>query len=1065
MIPHRIQFSGIRDFLPSSLDLSGDGHIMITGPNGSGKSTLTFCMGAALYSSKVDIEGLRSQNLPPEEVWRAHVSLLFKNEGPMKIDEPAFIQFTIFIVQEPGQPIKREFIIQKGEHPDEWQDTIKYTSGDRYYNFSAYKKDLQFRYKIHPDIFYLIWYQQEVNQFAVMYPEERFRIFSQMHGIDKMQKNWEESIDKVQDAEETMQSAELNIKHFKQKLNFLKTELNRLVDNQKRLRNGALDSIEALQHLELLYKKEIKSLKGILDDLEGQLENNQDNFTSTTTQKDNSIQELKRLENQYEKLDEVITNISQQLETENNQLTSTVTEKDDLELELEGLIANEQKIERTEEEAHRVFNELTLEKAKNEQEQKQLKADIKDKTETNNELTNKIATLSAQIKQDERLNKQHQERLNRFGSSFKVQEKIQKLHESAEQNRNLLRQINQEVSQLKNEEKALEEDRNVSHRQQQSLDYFHKSGVDAYPLRELIELDASAILTDEKHFDAIKYAIFFNSKTALPPNDLYHVPLMDIVPDRWTDHLPEIHLKVRADLPNERHNHAVKALFWVSQFFKSQNPLIKGGIVIDARGMRGPQEKQTYILSQKAIQNRLKEIGKETERLSKQSTQLSNEIKVDMEQFQLLNSEIQKVKEAEAFMTKLHEREQQKEMLAATKEEYEFLKTAIEQHDQTLYLFMQEQATLNEQLIHVQKELDFYKELGKSKVKYEKLQQLKKLAEETKGKIKLLETERDNKETESGELERSISKKKRKIDKTTRQLEDIQREQDQLITQEQREMERLETYENALVHVIKALQDMKQLVPELYTEFTALFTEETSHSEEALNRQLQHAKIVFNTAREEVGIDPAAKENYEKAQEEYERLDNEYKQSRVLLEADKERTEKLRTDLETTINMRVLEIQKRFTIYMGEFQFQSDINWDSVEDKKGRTTFRLYIKARKEGHRGTMEDVSFKARGGKVGKGVSGGEESLSSLLFALALLQNLNTSPGFIVFDEFDSALDEHRKSKVFDLFVEQLQRKLIILSPKTHEEEYIDRFQKAFVVQHDPRIPRSKVTGLIIK
>ena len=68
MIPYRLQFSGIRDFLPSSLDLGGDGHVMITGPNGSGKSTLTFCMGAALYSSKVDIEGLKSRNLPPDQV-------------------------------------------------------------------------------------------------------------------------------------------------------------------------------------------------------------------------------------------------------------------------------------------------------------------------------------------------------------------------------------------------------------------------------------------------------------------------------------------------------------------------------------------------------------------------------------------------------------------------------------------------------------------------------------------------------------------------------------------------------------------------------------------------------------------------------------------------------------------------------------------------------------------------------------------------------------------------------------------------------------------------------------
>nr|WP_274310559.1 hypothetical protein [Solibacillus daqui] len=54
--------------------------------------------------------------------------------------------------------------------------------------------------------------------------------------------------------------------------------------------------------------------------------------------------------------------------------------------------------------------------------------------------------------------------------------------------------------------------------------------------------------------------------------------------------------------------------------------------------------------------------------------------------------------------------------------------------------------------------------------------------------------------------------------------------------------------------------------------------------------------------------------------------------------------------------------------------------------------------------------------------GVSGGEESLSSLLFALALLQNLATSSGYIVLDEFDSVLDDERKNKVFNLYAEEL-------------------------------------------
>ena len=184
-----------------------------------------------------------------------------------------------------------------------------------------------------------------------------------------------------------------------------------------------------------------------------------------------------------------------------------------------------------------------------------------------------------------------------------------------------------------------------------------------------------------------------------------------------------------------------------------------------------------------------------------------------------------------------------------------------------------------------------------------------------------------------------------------------------------------------------------------------------------------------------------------------------------LLEENQDRAIQNEQRLETAIAMQVQKINLLFEQYMGLFQFEGQINYQKLTDKKGRPVFKLFIHVRKEGHRGKLEDVSLKARGGRVGKGVSGGEESLSSLLFALALLQNLENRAGFIVLDEFDSALDESRKAKVFELYADELQRKLIILSPKGHEDDYYNRFSKAFVVTHDPKELRSKVRGLAMK
>ncbi|QUW23553.1 hypothetical protein JSQ81_08645 [Sporosarcina sp. Marseille-Q4063] len=86
-------------------------------------------------------------------------------------------------------------------------------------------------------------------------------------------------------------------------------------------------------------------------------------------------------------------------------------------------------------------------------------------------------------------------------------------------------------------------------------------------------------------------------------------------------------------------------------------------------------------------------------------------------------------------------------------------------------------------------------------------------------------------------------------------------------------------------------------------------------------------------------------------------------------------------------------------------------------------------------------------------------------MLFALSLLQNLENQAGFIVLDEFDSALDETRKATVFELYAKELQRILIVLSPKAHEDVYYNQFSKAFIVSHDPIKMKSKVRGIAIK
>lgn len=92
-------------------------------------------------------------------------------------------------------------------------------------------------------------------------------------------------------------------------------------------------------------------------------------------------------------------------------------------------------------------------------------------------------------------------------------------------------------------------------------------GVRAYALNELLELNESARLTAEEQFETIKYAIFFDGTHVQAPNDLYHVPLRSIIPDRSVTEIQTLQIRVKNGIEDDVFPHAVKALWWVEQFF------------------------------------------------------------------------------------------------------------------------------------------------------------------------------------------------------------------------------------------------------------------------------------------------------------------------------------------------------------------------------------------------------------------------------------------------------------------------------------------------------------------
>lgn len=1054
MIPWRLRFTGIRDYPATELDFSGKKeHILISGPNGAGKSTITFCMGGVLYSSKVAIDGLKSNNLPTDQTWRAKIELLFKNDADRKVDAPLFVQFRLNIEQKPGEPIKREFYIQEGEEIDEWERLTKFSAGGKF-NFTEYNHQLVHKYAIDPDAYYLIWYQKEVNQFAVMHPEERFRIFSEMNGIDEIQKNWEESKALVKETELTLEEAEGKQGINKLQLQQKKGELDRYLDRNKRLKNGYIQYATALKWLKGYHLEQIEFLKRQIDDLEEIKVESIDHKSSLESQLADKkeqdqifTQKLAELEEQIEIFDEVRKTLQNQLTERQDKRDLISNEIDHITKEVDRIGRSRKDVEQQLSKAKEELDELLDVIAVQEEQTKAIDLTV------NDDLNQKIAALNEQIKQDEQKSNKVKDLIDTYKSSAFVQAEIDTNDANIDRYRNDLIDLRRKQTELAKELAALKKNQLISSRQEQSINYFKTQKIAIYPMRELLELDSSARATDEQRFDTIKYTLFVNKKNFKVPNDLYHVSLPNIIPGKSIAHLPDLRIKVKAGLTDELYAYAVKALWWIRAFFEEESPNITGGQLIDVRGIRGPQEEKRLILNERMVKVYQDETEQELHQTSEQINHFEAQVAHLHDINQTLRSRVHSLKEAEAFLTKESEREHRKERQRQLVAERTTLLNQKAQLEAELDQARTERAKW-------QQEVNTYQAYYETYLLYEqeqdKIEEVQKLDEEIKQlKADRQKVSRQLKDAEDGQDDETRGKRRlnRLIEDVAEQIYSAVGEIDQLNRQIKDREEARVTSEEAFS---KAKQELDRL------ESSASY--ELEETELELNRSKAeemrgNGKGTYELALSITDIDEAAPENYEKMKEEYDTSANEVKRSKILLDEYRERMEHFKEDLESTINMKILGVNQKFLHYMSLFAFEGKIEWDYMVDRHGQTKYRLYIKARKEGHRGKLEDVSEKARGGKVGKGVSGGEESLSSLLFALALLQTIDSSPGYIVLDEFDSALDEGRKDRVFELYERELRRKMIILTPKSHEEEYLHRFSKAYIVYHDASVPKSKI------
>lgn len=1065
MIPQRLRFSGVRDYGSIEMNLGeASEHILITGPNGAGKSTLSFCMGAVLRSSKVDIEGLKSENLRDDDTWRATIHFLFKNEGVSKIDAPLYIEFRLSCEQLPKQPIKLQYEIYDGDEVEALTLRQTYKSGDENKNnFTAYRKELQYKYKVHPDLYYLIWYQQEVNQFSVMMPEERFRIFSEMYGIDQIQKEWETSLEIANDARKSFNEATTQQKSNEHDLAVVRNHKNRYEDNKRRLEEYGYSYALMTNELQKKTTKERLAVERYIEERRIDLEELADEEAAVNAKLEKALKK-RIIISEDEKINNEkkgVTSVT--LVDKEHELGKVESEIDLLQEELSDLQEAYDQLLYSESETKLRWASTKEEVVRLGENERAIKQKIERSEEELEDDRIQLSKTQAEIDQWQKQSKESIRLLGKYTSSYQLEKRLSELEESLQVDRATRDKKMVERHQLEEELSMLQRNKIESPRQQIAIRRLKQQQVQAYTLRHYVKVMEDRPIEQERLIDAIKYTIFYDAPTCQPCNDLYYVSLKRLIPTRAITSLPQYGLEMREGLSPKEKNDAARVLWWIEQFFLTEMPKLENGRLVDIRGSRGPQEQDAFILSRRALVKRQNELQVKLTNTHTQIEQLTKKIAADNEVYRLWNSDGHKVKEAEALLFKKVEQQyrlEQAEKMTKKLQTLLEMKREFEKEEKEVW---KQKYIANNEIAAREADLLIYEQFGQQT---EKINRLHHLEQESKAIKQDIVASRRALET----IELQVDTLHDQARENRRAIERLEDETNLIQSTKQRLLNQIEEKEAELVSVIKIesnyaeeLATLNLLIPELVENALAEKIEETSKFD--LQHRQNQSKVEFQTARNEKDLDPFAVENYYTLKAEVQREKEDLHSAKNLLEENEERALQNEQRLETAIAMQVQKSNLLFGQYMAEFQFEGQIKYEKIRDKTGRPIFKLFIHVRKEGHRGKLVDVSLKARGGRVGQGVSGGEESLSSLLFALSLLQSLENQAGFIVLDEFDSALDDSRKAKVFKLYEEKLARKLIILSPKAHENEYYEQFSKAFIVSHDPVQLKSIVRGLTIK
>lgn len=1073
MYPAKMKIGGIRDISPVMIDWGEeDDLVLFGGVNGSGKSTLAFAMAYALGSDQIGVDTLRSKSLDlSREVWRAHIEVIFHNPpGSMAMDAPEWVSLGVEIVQKPNQQAFSSYFSKHGDTPSELSLFRKYRSR------AEAREEFELKYGVAPDKFFMFWYQNSITRFATMKDRERFEYVAEMYGLKETQERWERAKTERKIAQEDFDRAKINLDKEKDQVTLAENRYNQWKQRNRLRLSGVQLRRKYFEEKGRLLNYQISRFEDRLQQLSVQCEEQEREIL-------HGKEKIRLLTEEFER------ELEKRKDLEEEKRVDT-TKRDKLNQDLERLRKERDELEketREIEEKHRYVRPADL----LQQLRSQLDQDLLDLRNDHVAMVEEWESLDKEII-SEHQNKgkwesqlqQLQELLEEWNAYFQFTDSLDMLQKREREAENEYTEARQELEKLlgkirlwDEELKELEQNKVLKHPQQVvSLEYYKQKQIMAYPFGELFEIHPNQTSEQVEYvLSGIKHALFICGPVQEAPTPLLHVSLTDEKIKKKEQGL------FRKKLPGKPLNHFVSwsqlaydlltakeretLANWVDQihvitremesiYVERGESYLLDGQLYGPLGQRGAFALGVAI-GQKAWQDRIawlkerlaeslaqQELFTELEEQAKEQWHISREsLKRYEERQSQMPLKEKEWKEIKAMLESLDKRlkeweEQKKELSAEINTHLELRKEKELQRDQ------------------VNEELDIHRQFGEMAVMLDRLREVRRGMEE-KGLA------RDHLTYHINDVDRSIQLCSEKMDKARQTQLTMNNELahfEDALQKLKDDQEVMQRQKNGFMAEEEKRQEEEGLFREIYLELisTLPFYEPEpfeSISEMRLKSWEDDSRRKLDEA-EAMPVDEWAEEKYTAILDSYEKAQKETETAEQLFSRLLAEEEALRDHFRKTVYDRYQRINHHFQEYINRIGFRGKIEQvepDESDPRRQHYEWKLYI-ATKTGH-----DLEYlrptESIRQKIVSAPSGGEMAVISLMFALALLTDIEKRPPFYMLDEFDSALDEWRKGLVIDLYREVLGRKLMIISPKSHATDYLQRFSKFYAMVSDQK------------